>query len=94
MGTCVYSVLTAKGLSCTQDVYVVAGLTKTLLVLPAIESLSFVHRIEAVAQQNTQDFVAACPSVFSGLGLLQEPYHIELEKEAFNTPQSASTSER
>ncbi|KAI4879198.1 hypothetical protein NFI96_009429 [Prochilodus magdalenae] len=89
---CFQGVLTAKGRSCIQDVYVVAGLTKALLGLPAIEQLSLVHRIEAVTQQNTSNFVAAYPSVFSGLGMLKEPYHIELEKEA--VPYSLSTPRR
>ncbi|KAL6490042.1 hypothetical protein MHYP_G00003870 [Metynnis hypsauchen] len=89
---CFQGVLTAKGRSCIQDVYVVAGLTRALLGLPAIETLNLVHRIDAVAQQNTPNLVAAYPSVFRGLGLLQEPYHIELEKDA--TPYALSTPRR
>ncbi|KAL7883346.1 hypothetical protein SRHO_G00010040 [Serrasalmus rhombeus] len=89
---CFQGVLTVKGRRCIQDVYVVAGLTKALLGLPAIEALSLVHRIDAVTQQHTPNLVAAYPSVFSGLGLLQKPYHIEVEKDA--TQYALSTPRR
>ncbi|KAL7828552.1 hypothetical protein SRHO_G00321860 [Serrasalmus rhombeus] len=71
---------------------ILAVLPLTLLGLPVIEALSLVHRIDAVTQQHTPNFVAAYPSVFSGLGLLQEPNHIELEKDA--TPYALSTPRR
>ncbi|XP_051552704.1 LOW QUALITY PROTEIN: uncharacterized protein LOC127440265 [Myxocyprinus asiaticus] len=85
------SVLNAKGHSCTQEVYAVNKLTKPLLGLPAIESLNLVHRIEAVTKQDN-DFITAYPSVFTGLGLLQEPYHIKLQKDA--TPYALSAPHR
>lgn len=58
--------------------YVVNNLTKPLLGLPAIEALDLIHQIDTVTQQDT-NYIAEFPSVFSGLGLLNDPYHIELQ---------------
>lgn len=61
--------------------YVVAGLSKPLLGLPAIEALTLIQRLHTVQEQQ-EDIIAEYPSVFSGLGKLKEPYKIELEPAA------------
>ena len=64
----------------TQEVFVVTGLSKPLLGLPAIEALHLIQRIEEVREAQ-EDFKAAYPTVFSGLGLLKENYTIVLERD-------------
>ena len=51
---------------------------KPLLSLPALKALTLIQRIYAVQAQQ-EDFKAQYPTVFSGLGKLNEPYKIELE---------------
>lgn len=83
----------AKGRSTNQDVYVVAGLTQSLLGLPAIVAMGLIHRVDEVTVTQTEtDIKAAYPAVLQGLGKLKEPYHIELEQEA--TPYALSTPRR
>lgn len=48
---CFQCILSAKGHSSIQDIYVVNKLKKSLLGLPAIEALNFIHQIETVTQQ-------------------------------------------
>uniref|UniRef100_A0A8C8DRB5 ribonuclease H n=1 Tax=Oryzias sinensis TaxID=183150 RepID=A0A8C8DRB5_9TELE len=74
-----------------QDVYVVNGLYKPLLGLPAITALELIKRVSAVQTQPV-DFKAMYPTVFSGLGKLKEPYKIELEPGA--VPYALSTPRR
>ncbi|RXN12418.1 Retrovirus-related Pol poly from transposon opus [Labeo rohita] len=88
---CFQGKMCAKGRSTDQPVYVVAGLTQTLLGLPAIQAMRLVHRVNEVTQTDT-DFKALYPSVFQGLGKLKEPYHIELEQGA--VPYALSTPRR
>lgn len=73
--------LCIKNKTTEQDIYVVAGLSKPLLGLPAIEALTLIQRLHTV-QERQEDFIAEYPSVFSGLGKLKEPYKIELEPAA------------
>ena len=87
---CFKSTLSAKGHSATQ-VFVVTGLSKPLLDLPAIEALHLIQRIEEVREAQ-EDFKAAYPTVFSGLGLLKENYTIVLERDAM--PYALSTPRR
>ncbi len=70
-----------KNKTTEQDIYVVAGLSKPLLGLPAIEALKLIQRLYTVHEQQN-DFRAKYPSVFTGLGKLKEPYTIELEPSA------------
>ncbi len=72
---------TSKNKQTKQDIYVVKGLSKALLGLPAIEALHLITRLHTV-QTKTEDFVAHYPAVFKGLGKLKEPYKIELEQGA------------
>lgn len=64
-----------------QHIYVVEGLCKPLLGLPALKTLTLIQRVYAVQAQQ-EDFKAQYPTVFSGLGKLKEPYKIELEPRA------------
>ncbi|XP_061906727.1 uncharacterized protein K02A2.6-like isoform X2 [Entelurus aequoreus] len=73
--------LTAKGKTTRQDVYVVNGLSKPLIGLPAIKALDLVRRVDTVETQQ-KDFKALFPTVFTGLGKLKEPYTIALEPDA------------
>lgn len=64
--------LSIKEKTTEQDIYVVAGLSKPLLGLPAIEALTLIQRLHTV-QERKEDILAEYPSVFSGLGKLKEP---------------------
>lgn len=88
---CFKSTLSAKGNSATQEVFVVTGLSKPLLGLPAIEALHLIQRIEEVRDAQ-EDFKASYPTVFKGLGCLRGSYTIELERNA--TPYALSTPRR
>ena len=70
--------LTIKESTTEQDIYVVAGLSKPLLGLPAIEALTLIQRLHTV-QAQLENVKTQYPTVFSGLGKLKEPYKIELE---------------
>lgn len=61
-----------------QDIYIIKGLSKALLVLPAIESLHLITHLYTM-QTKGADFVARNQTVFRGLGKLKEPFNIELE---------------
>ncbi|KAL7851818.1 hypothetical protein SRHO_G00176030 [Serrasalmus rhombeus] len=74
-----------------QDIYVVGGLAKPLLGLPALKALALIKRVHVVQGQQ-EDFKALYPTVFSGLGKLKEPYKIELEPGA--VPYALSTPRR
>ncbi|KAL6482216.1 hypothetical protein MHYP_G00102960 [Metynnis hypsauchen] len=74
-----------------QDIYVVGGLAKPLLGLPAVKALALIKRVHAVQGQQ-EDFKALYPTEFSGLGKLKEPYKIELEPGA--VPYALSTPRR
>lgn len=88
---CFKSTMSAKGNSAAQEVYVVTGLSKPLLGLPAIEALHLVQRIEEV-RDTPDDYKAAYPTVFRGLGCLKESYTIALEGDAI--PFALSTPRR
>ncbi|XP_025757966.1 uncharacterized protein K02A2.6-like [Oreochromis niloticus] len=78
---CFEAQLAVKGPSVSQDVYLVSGLVQPLLSRPACEALGLVYRVSTITESVT-DFRAAYPHVFKGLGMLKEPYHIELEQGA------------
>uniref|UniRef100_A0A3P8TBN5 ribonuclease H n=1 Tax=Amphiprion percula TaxID=161767 RepID=A0A3P8TBN5_AMPPE len=85
---CFGAQLEAKGRSMSQDVYLVSGLVQPLLSRPACEALGLVYRVDSVKESET-DFRAAYRDVFQGLGMLKEPYHIELEQGAIPVALSA-----
>lgn len=58
-----------KGSVVTQQVYVVPGLATPLLGLPAIQELSLLSPVDAIATENT--YVRQYPRVFTGLGRIQ-----------------------
>ncbi|KAJ8356744.1 hypothetical protein SKAU_G00195380 [Synaphobranchus kaupii] len=78
---CFKGKLCIKETTTEQDIYVVAGLSKPLLGLPAIEALTLIQRLHTVQAQQ-ESVKAQYPTVFSGLGKLKEPYKIELESGA------------
>lgn len=78
---CFEAKLAVKGRSVSQDIYLVSGLAQPLLGRPACEALGLMCRVSTVTESVT-DFRAAYPDVFKGLGMLKEPYHIEIERGA------------
>ena len=69
-----------KEKSTTQKVYAVRGLKRALLGRPAIEALNIVSFVNTVYERD--DVVKKFPKLFTGLGKMDTPYHIELEKDA------------
>lgn len=67
MKGCFKSKLIAKG----NEVYIVVGLTQSLLGLPAIKALQLVTQPET--------YFVVYPSIFQGLGKLQQSYKIKLK---------------
>ncbi len=59
--------LGVKDKTTEQDMYVIAGLSKPLLGLPAIEALKLIQRLYTVHEQQ-DDIRSKYPTVFSGLG--------------------------
>ena len=59
-------------------IYIVRGLTKSLLGRPAIKQLQLISRINAVSEQELDPF-SQFPNLFTGLGILQQEYNIQLE---------------
>ena len=66
--------------SSQQDVFVVKGLKRNLLGLPAITALELVARVDSLMDQT--EIMALFPKVFTGLGDLGEPYQISLKEDA------------
>ena len=62
-------------------IYIVRGLTKSLLGRPAIKQLKLISRIDAVSEQELDPFIQF-PKLFTGLGILQEEYNIQLKRGA------------
>ena len=64
-----------------ETVFVVSGLKSNMLGLPAIKSLQLLQKIYSVSslQQNIRE---RFPKVFSGLGILGDPYTIKLKEGA------------
>ncbi|XP_034038462.1 golgin subfamily A member 3 [Thalassophryne amazonica] len=85
---CFGAQLVVKGHSVSQEVYLVSGLVQPLLSRPACEALGLVYRVNTVTESEI-DFRAAYPDVFKDLGMLKEPYHIELEQGAIPVALSA-----
>ena len=63
----------------TDEIYV-PGLTRALLGRPAINRLHLIRRLASV--QKTQDPKEQFPSLFQGLGKLQQPYTTQLQEDA------------
>ena len=80
-----------KGRSSQQEIFVVKGLKKNLLGLPAIISLELVARMDTLTDPQSE-IIAAYPKVFNGLGNLGEPYEISLMEDA--VPFALSTPRR
>ncbi|KAI4890398.1 hypothetical protein NFI96_026601, partial [Prochilodus magdalenae] len=74
-----------------QDIYVVGGLAKPLLGLPALKAPALIKRVHAIQCQQ-DDFKELYPTVFSDLEKLKEPYKLELEPGA--VPYALSTPRR
>ena len=62
-------------------IYIVRGLTKLLLGRPAIKQLKLISRIDAVSEQELDPFIQF-PKLFTGLGILQKEYNIQLKRGA------------
>ena len=70
--------LSYKGRSCVQKVYVVKGLQRNLLGLPAITSLNILVPVNLVASSVPDQYLP----MFRGLGTFQESYEIKLKSGA------------
>ena len=77
--------------SSQQEIFVVKGLKKNLLGLPAITSLELVARVDTLTDSQT-GIAASFPKVFKGLGNLGEPYKISLKEDA--VPHALTTPRR
>ena len=75
-----------------ESVYVVRGLTKSLLGRPAIEQLNLVSRVAAVSELPTLEPTTEFPKLFTGLGKLEGEYTIQLDPGA--KPFALSTPRR
>ena len=77
--------LSCRGTVTKQSIFVVKGLTRNLLGLPAIMALDLVTRVDAV-EDKVDDYSLAVrsahPTVFQGLGEFGEPYRIKLLPDA------------
>ncbi|CAL8134117.1 unnamed protein product [Orchesella dallaii] len=65
-----------------ETIYVEKGLQRPLLGLRACEELKLVQRLERINSQTSKTEVDArkeFPSLFDGLGLMEQPYHIRLK---------------
>ena len=63
-----------------QAVFVVRGLQRNLLGLPAIQALQLISRVETLETQET-DIPKKFPKLFEGLGNLGDPYKIQLKED-------------
>ena len=81
--------LTYKDRSTQQEIYVNEGLTRNLLVLPAITELQIIARLDAVSDVRST-IMESYPKLFTGLGNFGNPHEINLKKDAvpfaLNTP--------
>ena len=73
----------------TQDIFVVKGLTRALLGLPAIKALGVVSMVNQV---HSEDVANQFPELFTGLGKLRDNYKIKLKSDA--TPFALTTPRR
>ena len=74
--------LTCHDRSTQQDVFVVQGLTRSLLGRPAIEQLEILKRIQSMAIDPPAEIQAKFPKLFEGLGKLEGEYQIQLKENA------------
>ena len=82
--------LTLHDRKTTEEIYVVSGLTKSLLGRPAIDRLKLIRRLANV--NTTQTPREQFPSLFQGLGKMEQPYTIQLNDGA--KPFALSTPRR
>ena len=70
--------------TCNQQIFVVEGLTRNLLGLPAIVALGLIARVDNTEEvtNSTAELLDAYPKVFQGLGEFGEPYCIKLVPDA------------
>jgi len=73
--------MTYNNQSAEQLVFVVKGLTRNLLGLPAITDLNVVSRVDSIVDLRTEIF-QSFPNLFKGLGNWGEPYEICLREDA------------
>ena len=71
------------------DIFVVKGLTRALLGLPAIKALGAVSMVNQV---HSEDVANQFPELFTGLGKLKDNYKIKLKSDA--TPFALTTPRR
>ncbi len=74
-------ILSYKQTSSPQQVFVVRGLKRNLLGLPAITALNLAARLDSTIDYKTL-IEESFPSIFQGLGNLWEPYEIKLQPDA------------
>ena len=75
------STLSHKGEASKQTIFVVQGLQRNLLSLPAIKSLQLVSQVDAIASNNYEVPKRFTP-LFHGLGDLEDLYDIKLKEDA------------
>ncbi len=73
--------LSYKQTSSPQQIFVVRGLKRNLLGLPAITALNLAARLDSTIDYKTL-IEESFPSIFQGLGNLGEPYEIKLQPDA------------
>ena len=84
--------VTCHDRSTQQDVFVVQGLTRSLLGRPAIEQLEILKRIQSMTIDPPAEIQAKFPKLFEGLGKLEGEYEIQLKENA--TPSALATPRR
>ena len=86
--------LERAGLETTQRIYVVTGLERALLGLPAIEALEVVSATinQVQSYENTHDVAKTFPELFKGLGRFRDNYKITVKSGA--VPYALTTPRR
>ena len=75
------TLMTYKGKTVTQDIYVIKDLEEPLLGRPAISALQLIEKVNAVSDKEAQ-YRREFPSLFSGLGNMTDAvYKIHLQKD-------------
>jgi len=71
-----------KNRSCQSDIYIVHDLAHNLLGLPTITDLNLLVLVDAIYQSDRATLQQKFPSLFTGLGTLQNKYDIRLKPDA------------
>lgn len=74
--------LSCNDKSSTHTIYVLRNLKTNLIGLPAITSLRMATRIDSVSGNSKDQWKDELPEVFKGLGVMGEPYDIQLKPHA------------